>query len=413
MQPNYRRTRNACYFSYVSTASIFSLPPLLFVTFREMYGVSYTLLGTLVLINFLTQLTMDLLFSFFPRLFNIKKTLRGMPLLVTAGLTTYALIPTFFSQHAYAGLVAGTVLFSMAAGLSEALLSPTVAALPSDNPDRDMSRFHSLYAYGVLMVVVVSTVFLKVFGTHNWMYLTLIWAALPLGTFALFCTSPIPPMNLTHNPSAADSGKRRIGMLLCALCIFFGSAAENTMTNWISSYMERALGISKAVGDVLGLAIFAVLLGLTRTVYGKYGRNISRVLMVSMIGAVACYLTVGLMDNVVICMFACVLTGVFTSMLWPGALILMEEKMPAPGVAAYALMAAAGDFGGSVGPQMMGALVDAVSAGEWAAGFSQTMGLSVEQIGMKVGMLAASAFPIVGVVVLVYIRKYFRKAAVM
>lgn len=164
---NFTRTKRACYYTYLAMSSIFSLPPLLFVTFREMYGISYTLLGTLVLINFCTQLVIDLVFTFFSKYFNIKLTIKIMPLLTSLGLTLYALVSTFFPQYAYAGFVAGTVIFSVAAGLCEVLLSPLVAAIPSATPEKDMSMLHSLYAYGVVTVVLVSTLFLKAFGTHN------------------------------------------------------------------------------------------------------------------------------------------------------------------------------------------------------------------------------------------------------
>ena len=93
---NYAKTRQACYFAYLSMSSVFSLPPLLFVTFREMYNISYTLLGTLVLINFCTQLTIDLIFTIFTKYFNVKECLRLMPLLTMAGLLVYAFIPTLF-----------------------------------------------------------------------------------------------------------------------------------------------------------------------------------------------------------------------------------------------------------------------------------------------------------------------------
>ena len=156
-----KHTKHACYFAYLAMSSIFSLPPLLFNTFRAMYGISYTLLGTLVLINFCTQLAVDLIFTFFTKYFNPHKTVRIMPCLTTLGLLVYALIPTLFPQIAYVGFVAGTVIFSIAAGLCEVMLSPTVAALPSDNPDRDMSMLHSLYGWGVLMVIVISTLFLN------------------------------------------------------------------------------------------------------------------------------------------------------------------------------------------------------------------------------------------------------------
>ncbi len=115
-------------------SSVFSLPPLLFVTFQDMYGISYTLLGTLVLINFCTQLSIDLIFSFFAKYFNIHKTVKIMPLLTSAGLFIYAVVPTLMPQYAYPGLVLGTVIFSVAAGLCEVLLSPLIAALPSEHP---------------------------------------------------------------------------------------------------------------------------------------------------------------------------------------------------------------------------------------------------------------------------------------
>ena len=167
--PNFKITRLACYSAYFTMSSIFSLPPLLFITFREKFNISYTLLGSLVLINFCTQLLVDLIFTFFSKHINTAKVLKTMPLITSFGLAVYALVPTLFPDFAYSGLVAGTVIFSVSAGLSEVLLSPTIAAMPSDNPQRDMSNLHSLYAFGVFSVVTFGTIFLKIFGSENWM----------------------------------------------------------------------------------------------------------------------------------------------------------------------------------------------------------------------------------------------------
>lgn len=406
---DFKRTRLSCYFAYLSMASIFSLPPMLFITFHEMYNVSYTLLGTLVLINFCTQLSIDLIFSFFSKYFNIKKTVRIMPVLTTIGMTFYALSPVIFPNNIYIGLVIGTVIFSVSAGLSEVLLSPVVAAIPGAT-DKDMSMLHSLYAWGVLMVVCISSLFFNAFGRENWMYLTLFFAALPLIACFLFCTSPFPEMNISHGDSTEGKVKNKSkGLLLCVACIFFGSAAENSMTNWISSYMENALNIPKTVGDILGMAVFAVLLGLGRTLYAKYGKNISNVLLAGMAGSVVCYLVAGLSGNVILSFLACILTGMCTSMLWPGTLILMEEKIASPGVAAYALMAAGGDFGASVAPQLIGVVVDKVAESNLALNLSTTLSMSTEQISMKAGMLVAAIFPIIGVFLLLFIRRYFNK----
>ena len=405
----FKRTKYACYYTYLAMSSVFSLPPLLFLTFREMYGISYTLLGTLVLVNFCTQLTIDLIFTFFTKYFNIHKTIKIMPLLTSLGLFIYALTPIFFPQHAYAGLLTGTVIFSVAAGLCEVLLSPLIAAIPSDNPDRDMSFLHSLYAYGVLTVVIISTIFLKIAGSQNWMYLTFFWALLPIISFILFSASPMPDINISQNTNKASNKNIKYGLALCTVCIFLGSAAENVMTNWISGYIENSLGISKVVGDILGMAVFAILLGAGRTLYAKYGKNISKILLLGMIGASVCYLTAGFSKNVIVSMTACILTGFCTSMLWPGTLILMEENYPNLGVTAYALMAAGGDLGGSVAPQLMGIIVDTVSVSNFAHNLSNTLSLSAEQIGMKTGMIISSLFPILGIILLIYMIKYFKK----
>ena len=313
---NFKRTKLACYTAYFTMSSIFSLPPLLFATLQDLYGISYTLLGTLVLTNFCTQLTIDLIFTFFTKYFNVKKVVRVMPLITTLGLLIYAIVPQILPQHAYLGLLVGTVLFSVSAGLSEVLLSPVIAAIPSDNPQKDMSMLHSLYAFGVFTVVVVSTLFLRVFSADKWMYLTLFWAALPVIAAVMFMLSPMPDMDVTSESSGAKStGKRALGLALCVGCIFFGSCAENSMSSWISSFMENALHIDKTFGDILGMAMFAILLGLARIGYAKYGKNITRVLMVGMIGAAVCYLVAGLSSNVIFAFVACALTGLFTAML--------------------------------------------------------------------------------------------------
>lgn len=407
---NYKRTKLACYATYLAMSSVFSLPPLLFATFREMYGISYTLLGTLVLVNFCTQLGVDLIFSFFSKYFNIHKTIRLMPLVTTLGLCVYALIPMLFPRYAYAGFVAGTFIFSISAGLGEVLVSPTIAALPSETPDKDMSILHSLYGYGFVSVVVLSTVFLQFVGSKYWMYLVLFWAAVPVIASALLMTSPLPDMDMEHsNAKSAKNRQRTKGLLLCVLCIFLGACAENTMSNWISVYTETVLDIPKVWGDILGMSLFAILLALTRTAYAKYGKNIFKTLMLSMLGAGVCYLAVAVSPNAVFSLIACVALGVCTSMLWPGTLILMEEKVPAVGVAAYALMAAGGDLGASIAPQTLGIIVDSIALTEWAKAFGSTLALSPEQVGFKVGMLMAAAFPILGVFLLIYMKKFFKR----
>lgn len=412
-KPNYKRTKNTCYYTYLAMSSVFSLPPLLLATFRELYGISYTLLGTLVLVNFCTQLGVDLIFSFFSKHFNIHKAVRLTPLITAMGLCVYAITPMLFPRYAYIGLLAGTFIFSVAAGLGEVLISPTIAALPSDNPERDMSALHSLYAYGFLGVVIVSTLFLQFVGHQYWMYLTLFWAILPVIASVLLMTAQLPDMNNEQcDAKAAKSKHRTKSIILCMICIFLGACAENTMSNWISVYTENALHMPKMWGDILGMSLFAVLLGLTRTAYSKYGKNISKVLVYSMAGSVVCYLAVAVSPNAVVSLVACVCVGMCSAMLWPGTLILLEEKVPAVGVAAYALMAAGGDLGASVAPQTLGIIVDKVAVTEWAQAVGSKLALTSEQVGFKIGMLISAVFPILGLILLVYMKKHFKKSSV-
>ena len=407
-----RKTKWACYVSSLSMASALCLPPLLFATFREMYGMSYTFLGTLVVLHFCTQLSVDLIFSFFSRYFNIHRTFRCMPLITTAGLCVYALVPLLFPQYARMGLIAGTVIFSVAAGLLEVLASPVVAALPSDTPEKDMSALHSLYGYGVVGVVLISTLYLQWVGHEYWMYLALFWAVLPVGSWVLLTRAVLPEMQTEQKKNHVSASPFRTkGLMLCTACIFLGACAELTMSNWISLYTEKVLHIPKLWGDLLGMSLLAVLLALTRTAYAKYGRNIYRTLVLSMLGSAVCYAAASLLASPALSLMACALLGVCTAMLWPGTLILMEEKIPMPGVAAYALMAAGGDFGASVAPQALGMIVDRIALTEWAQTFGSGLSLTPEEVGFKAGMLMAAAFPALGVLLLMYMKRFFRKQA--
>ena len=221
---NFKRTKLACYAAYFTMSSVFCLPPLLFVTFQNTFNISYTLLGTLILVNFCTQLSIDLIFSAFSKKFNTKWIVRIMPLVTSFGLVIYALIPTLFPNIAYLGLLIGTIIFSVASGLSEVLLSPTIAAIPSDNPQRDMSALHSLYAFGVFFVVVVSTIFLKIFSAQNWAWLVILFALFPIIASVLFLTSPIP--NFGGENSSSSTPKPKSNHTVLALWTDFESTDD-------------------------------------------------------------------------------------------------------------------------------------------------------------------------------------------
>ncbi len=392
-----KRLKYACYSSNMTMSVVSSLSPVLFLTFRTIYEISYSLLGLLVLVNFVTQLGIDLVFSFFSHRFNIPKTVKSIPVIAIIGLLVYALWPFVFPDHVYVGLVIGTIIFSAAAGLGEVLISPVIAALPADDPDREMSKLHSVYAWGVVGVIIVSTLFLLTAGNMNWQWLALLLTLIPTVSALLYIGADIPAMETPEKATGALHLLQNKSLWLCVLAIFLGGAAECTMAQWSSSYLEMALGIPKVWGDLFGVALFSVMLGLGRTLYAKVGKNIGKVLTFGAIGATLCYFTAAVVNVPVIGLLACAFTGFCTSMLWPGNLVVASGRFPAGGVFIYALMAAGGDLGASVAPQMVGVITDAVIAWPTAADFAVTLGLAPEQLGMKLGMLVGMLFPLIAI----------------
>ena len=407
--------RAGCYATNITMAVVCNLSPLLFLTFNEFYGISFSLLGLLVLINFCTQLTVDLLFSFFSHRFNIPVAVKCAPFLAMAGLLLYALAPVLFPAAIYAGLVIGTVLFSMARGFCEVLISPVIAALPSDDPDRDMSKLHSIYAWGVVGVAVISTVFLFFCGRENWQWLPAIFMLVPIVAAIFFARAEIPKMETPEKVSGAVRFLKNGGVWLCVLGIFLGGAAEVTMAQWASSYIEQALSLPKIWGDIFGVAVFAVALGLGRSLYAKIGKNISRALFFGAIGATLCYLIAAVMPTnhvvfAIIGLIACAVTGFCVSMMWPGSLIVASDRYPQGGVMIFALMAAGGDFGASLGPQLVGVITDAALVNPSLISFAERLSLAPEQLGMKLGMIVGMLFPLIAVAVYAtYLKSYRNK----
>ena len=386
-----------------------SLSPLLFLPFRELYGISYSLLGLLVLVNFVTQLGIDLIFSFFSHKFNIDKTVKAIPLIAVFGFAVYVLSPMIFAFNVYVGLLIGTVIFSAASGLAEVLISPVIAALPSDNPDREMSKLHSVYAWGVVFVVLFSSAFLTLFGKEMWQILTVVLMLVPATSAILFFSSEIPKMQSPEKMSGVLSFLKNGGVWLFVLGIFLGGGSECTMAQWSSGYLEKALGLPKLVGDVFGVALFGAMLGLGRSLYASFGKNIKKVLFLGSLGAFICYLTAALSPFPIIGLVGCALTGFCVSMLWPGSLIAASDRYPQGGVVLFALMAAGGDLGASVGPQVLGLITDGAMSSSFVTEIALKLGMTSEQIGMKAGMLMGSLFPLIGTFLFLFIWKKGKK----
>ncbi len=407
MDKNVKKVRLGCHAANVTMSVVGNLSSLLFLTFHNLYGISFTLLGTLVLINFASQLLIDLAFSFFSHKFNVPAAVKIAPVLSIVGLVFYAAAPLLFPNAVYLGIALGTVIFSAASGLNEVLISPVVAALPCKNPEREMSKAHSVYAWGVVGVVITSTLFLLAFGSERWFILPLLFSAVPLFSAIMFFGATLPPLDTPKRASGALSYLKNKSVWLVVLAIFFGGACELTMAQWCSGYIEQALGIPKIWGDIFGAAAFALMLGLGRTLYAKYGKSIEKVLLLSGIGATACYLICIFSPLPIFGLFACALTGLCVSMMWPGCLVVGAKRVPTGGVFIYAMLAAGGDLGAALGPQLMGAVTDGVAASPKANAWAAKCGLSLEQLAMKIGMCVGLVFAVLST--LIFLRVWRTK----
>ena len=236
-------------------------------------------------------------------------------------------------------------------------------------------------------------------------------AAVPLVASLLFAGAKIPEMTTPKSTSGTLKFLKCRELWVCVFAIFLGGAAECTMAQWSSGYIEIALGIPKIYGDIFGVAIFGLTLALGRSLYAKFGKNVTKILFLGAIGAFICYTVAAISSLAIVGLFACALTGFCTSMLWPGTLVVAADKFPNAGVFIFALMAAGGDLGASVGPQLVGLIADAAIESSTLSSFAIKIGLSAESFGMRLGMLVGALFPLIAIFVYLNIIRKTRKVS--
>lgn len=398
---NYKRTLRACYLGYITQAITNNISPLFFVIFRTNLGISLSLLGTLVLINFGTQLLVDLLAASFGNRFTYRQLTVAAHFTNVAGFVCLAFLPMIMPP--YAGLVIATVLNAIGGGLIEVVISPTVDALPSDCKEASMSLLHSFYCWGQLLTVVVTTLMLKLVGESSWWVIPLIWALIPLYNAFNFMRVPL----VEPTGDVGGGGIKRLFrdkffyiIMIMMLC---GGAAELTVAQWSSLFVEKGLAISKVVGDLLGPGLFAVFMGIGRMLYGIFGSKINlrgALIACSSLGVV-CYVTTALVPNAVISLIACAVTGLSVSLMWPGALSLASEQFPHGGTAMFAVLALCGDSGCSLGPWLAGLVSDAVATNDGVISFAARFGIDAESAALRSGIAVGTFFPLLLLILLI------------
>ena len=380
MKPNYKATLNASFTGYIVQAIVNNFVPLLFVTFNTTYSIPYTKITFLITFNFLLQLGIDLASAFLLDRIGYRISAVLAHIFAASGLVLLTVLPELLPDP-FTGIIISVILYAIGGGLLEVVISPIVESCPNDHKDRTMSILHSFYCWGSVGVVALSTLYFALFGTENWKYLALLWAVIPTINAIVF--TKVPLGNLSDDDENTPMPLR--GLLkdrtfwLFAVVILCAGASEASVAQWSSAFAETGLGVSKAVGDLAGPALFAVAMGVVRTVYGKHGsgHSLEKLMLISSLLCIASYLIITLIPHPAVALAGMTVCGASVGILWPGTYSSASTAVKGGGNAMFALLALAGDIGCTAGPTLVG----------------QVSGLFGNNL--KAGILAAMIFPVI------------------
>ncbi len=403
---SYKLTLKACYLGFTVQATVINLTPVLFIPLRNQFGLSFGSLGLLVFINFITQVLTDIAFSHIVDKKGYRSFLVIAHILSAIGFVIFATAPMFLDSP-YIGFVIGTIIFSAGGGLLELLISPTVNAIPVKSKSSTMSLLHSFYAWGQMGVVILTTLFILAFGRQLWPIIMILWAIPPVINAIIFSKAPIAPIVPDGKRESFKMHMRNKFFIAAFFAIAFSGASEIVMNQWASAFMEEVMAIPKALGDISGMSMFALMLGLGRLLHGKYGEkfNLNKIMIAGTLSAFICYLIVAFSPINALSLAACALCGISVSLLWPGTLVLSAERFPFAGTWLFAFLAAGGDIGASIGPWLVGIVSDNASKVGFLAKAGTSFGLDSVQLGMRTGLLSGAIFPLLAFVCLLYMNR--------
>ncbi len=393
VQPNYKKTLFACYLGFITQAISANFAPLLFLTFKSTYGISLEKIALIPFVFYLTQLLIDFAATKFVDKLGYRTCVTASQVLSAFGLALMAFLPDVLPVP-FMGILISVVFYAMGSGLIEVLVSPIVEACPFKNKDGMMSLLHSFYCWGAVGVILGSTLFFAVFGVKNWRVLTLIWALVPLLNTFNFMTCPIQRL-LEEGESLPIRKLLSIPLFwLMILLMICSGASEASMAQWASAFTESALGVSKTVGDLAGPCLFAVFMGITRVIYGKMSQKLDLTKAMLLCGTMCavCYLLASLSPIPILGLAGCALCGMAVGIMWPGTLSIASQKCPRGGTALFAFLALAGDLGATVSPALVGRISELAGS------------------NLKIGLLVAAVFPLVLVVGLMILKKWYRNS---
>lgn len=381
MKPNYKKTYLACYLGFITQAIAANFAPLLFLTFHSSYGIPMGQIALISTVFFFTQLIVDIICSKLADQIGYRICVVASEVTSALGLIGLAILPDILPTP-FMGILVSAVIYAIGSGLIEVLCSPIVEACPSEHKEAAMSLLHSFYCWGSVAVILLSTLFFSTIGIEHWRILSCLWAIVPIYNIYNFATCPIE--SLTDEGESMSVGQlfRKPIFLIAIVLMICSGSSELSMSQWASAFAESALGLEKTMGDLLGPCLFAVSMGICRTFYGKFGDkiNLERFMLGSGLLCILCYLVASLCSIPMLGLFGCIICGFSVGIMWPGTISMTSKFLPHGGTAMFALLAMAGDIGGSVGPMLVGNV--AQSFGD----------------NLKLGLFTGTVFPVILVI---------------
>ena len=359
---NYKVTILASFLGFITQAIMLNFPPLLFAFFSTNLGISPIQITLLISSNFVIEIIVDMIASKNAEKIGYRKLVITAFILAVLGLVSMAvMVLTLPKGIVFYGLAFSMMICGAGDGLMEVLLSPIVEACPSKNKAGLMSLLHSFYCWGQLAVVLLSTVFFRLVGIDKWYIIACIWTIIPMLGFALFTFAPINSL-VEEGKGESLKGllKNKLFWIFLVMMLCAG-ASELAMSQWASFFAEKALGVEKWVGDLLGPCLFALCMAITRVFFAKTSEKIKldTAILISSIICFSTYLIAIVSKNPFLSLVGCATCGFGCGIMWPATFSLSSSKIPRGGVLMFGILALLGDGGCLVGPALTGAISSA------------------------------------------------------
>ena len=385
MKDKYFSTKISGYTGFFVQAIVNNFLPILFIALQDVYRFTYSQLASLVVVNFGAQIFVDFITPKILSKTGYRKAAVLSQFMAFTGLALLSLLPNFINP--YVSLMICILIYATGSGLTEVILSPMIEMLPTRNKSGNMAVLHSFYCWGQAVTVLVTTALVYLFGMGCWFYVPLIWSVIPFINMLSFLKVPIVEPDADQKTLGFFELLKNKKFIIYMVMMFCAGASEIAMVEWTSIFAQNSLGVSKAVGDIMGPCCFALFMGLGRIIYAIYSKRISFIkllIWLNLLGFV-CYIVVGVCKEPFVSLIFSAICGFSVSISWPGIYSAGTRAFKNGGAVMFSAFAMCGDTGCCIGPWLVGVLADKYS--------------------LNFGFLVASVFSLVIVLCCLYLLK--------